>query len=130
MNSSNDFFVPEEKRSCIWQFIYIIKSLILSVLKIRNIKTLLYRLGTVAIVCYYYYAVEKINYDSRVHNEYDLLAFILIWHIVSMNFKIFERTRIKKNPLYKEAIVAFGIILSVTTVLFMIVVPILAAYNV
>jgi hypothetical protein len=47
-----------------------------------------------------------------------------------MNFKILERTRIKKNEKYKEAIVGFGIILGVGTVLTMIIMPILAAYNV
>jgi len=49
--------------SCCWQFLFLLKTFSLAVLKPRNIKTLLYRLSTVAMVIYYYYTVEKIKYE-------------------------------------------------------------------
>jgi hypothetical protein len=68
--------------------------------KIRNIKTLLYRLSTVAIVIFYYYVVEDISYENRVPNEISLIVFIAVWHWISMNYKILEQTRINKTKDY------------------------------
>jgi len=61
------------------------------------LKTLFYRLLTVAIVIAHYTIVEKIKYDDFVHNEYEFLEFILIWHVIFMNLKVLEETRRKKN---------------------------------
>lgn len=63
-------------------------------------------------------------------NEYSLLTFILVWHYVSMNFKILEINRLKKYELYKQAIGAIVVFFSVFTILDMIIVPILARFNV
>lgn len=125
-----DFSMGKKDASCLWQMLFLVKTLTLSVFKPRNIKTLLYRLTTVAMVVYYYYTVEKINYENRVENEYFLLTFVLVWHFISMNFKMFERNRLKKNEQYKMTIVGCGLVYGILIALFLIIWPILAAFDV
>eukprot|EP00347_Sterkiella_histriomuscorum_P017077 403350756 len=69
------------------------KSLLKSVFGLRNLKTLAYRLLTVFAVIMHYYLVEKIDYDQWVHNEYDLLKLIFVWHVIAMNFKILQENK-------------------------------------
>jgi hypothetical protein len=87
----------DSRKSFIWQAWFVLKTILIAIFKIRNIKTLLYRFATVAMVLYYYFTVEKITYENRVANEYSFLIFILVWHFISMNFKILEKNRLKKN---------------------------------
>lgn len=77
--------------------IYFISKIAKSVFGFRNMKTLAYRLIAVLGVIYHYWAVEGIEYDNWVHNEWELLSFILTWHIITMNFKIFQENKRKRE---------------------------------
>jgi hypothetical protein len=109
---------------------FVIKSLILSVFKIRNLKTLFYRLNTVAIVAAHYIIVEKIPIEYRVKNEENLALFLLVWHLVFMNFKIGEQSRVKKNEKYKIPILTILLVFGAFTLLTVVLAPVLAYFNV
>lgn len=109
---------------------FICRTIFWAIFKPRNMKTLLYRFSTIAMVCYYYIMVEKIDYKDRVPNEIYLLTFVLFWHFIAMNFKIVEKNRLKKNEAFHPAIKFWITTLSVFTIGTFIIYPILAACNV
>lgn len=92
-------------------------------------KTLFYRLCTVAMVCLHYILIEKIKIGDRVQNEMSLLVFILAWHIIFMNFKNAEESRRKKNEEIKFAVAVLIILLMVVAVLTVLATPVLAWFN-
>ena len=68
---------------------FIIKNLILALLKKSNLTTLFWRIYTVLIVAYYYIQVEQIDYDSWVPNQESFVFMVLFWHYMAVNFKVF-----------------------------------------
>lgn len=76
---------------------YLFNKLLKSVFGLRNLKTLGYRFVAVVGVIYHYWMVEKIEYDNWVHNEWELISFILLWHFVTMNFKVLQENKRKKE---------------------------------
>lgn len=108
---------------------FVLKCLFMSVFKIRNLKTLFYRLTTVAIVIAHYMIVEKIPQENRVHNEKYLLGFIIGWHLVFMNFKYGEQSRLKKNEDYKVASIGILAVFGIASLLVVLSAPILAYFD-
>jgi hypothetical protein len=100
-----------------------------SFIGIRNMKTLFYRLLTITLVLAHYIIVEKIEYENWVHNEHELLSFIVFWHIIFMNYKVIEETRRKKNIDHMHIIVLIVGVLSVYTLLTFICTPFMAWYD-
>jgi hypothetical protein len=101
----------------------------LSLIKIRNLKTLSYRFLTVGLVFMHYYYVEKIPIENRIENESELFKFIVIWHIVFMNFKIAEESRRKKHDDLKTVIAIYIGVLAISTLLVLAFTPFLAYFN-
>lgn len=108
---------------------FLLKSIFLMVLKIRNIKTLFYRICTVAMVCVHYFVVEKIKIEDRVKNEYNLASFIIVWHLIFMYFKNFEETRRTKNKNAIVAITTMIIVFAISITITMLITPFLAYFN-
>ena len=61
-----------------------------------------------------------------VHNEISLVVFIVGWHLIAMNFKVIEKTRILANKKYKVGIMSLGTFFAILTALIFLLVPILA----
>ena len=89
-------------------------------------KTLFYRLCTIAMVCVHYYIVENITVEEFVRNEQDLLVFIGCWHVVFMMYKNFEESRRKKNDNLKVLIAVMVIGFVASTALIILATPLLA----
>ncbi|CDW74674.1 UNKNOWN [Stylonychia lemnae] len=106
--------------------LYLCKSLFKSVFGIRNLKTLLYRFLTIMIVIAHYTIVEKINYEDFVHNEWEFMSFIVVWHVIFMNLKIIEESRRKKNEEHLHMMVVIVGVIAIYTLSHIILTPILA----
>lgn len=108
---------------------FIVKQILLAFFKIRNLKTLFYRIFTIALVIAHYYLVEKITPEQRVPNEKALLTFVVGWHFAFMVFKIGEETRRKKNDDLFHVIIGMTAPLAVITVLTFLLTPVLAWFD-
>lgn len=109
--------------------LFILKSFLLSLFKWSNFKILIYRAVTIFLVLLHYHNVEQIPFEERVENEYYFISFVLFWHIVSMNFKVVEESRRRRNPEYQPIIPVIGILLAVLTAAFIILTPFLSYFN-
>jgi len=106
-----------------------VRNIIRSVFGIRSIKTLFYRILTVALVLIHYYYVEKISIEEWLPNGYDLASFILTQHFIFMMFKVVEESRRKKNVECMHMIFSIIVCLSIYTLLTFILTPIYAWHD-
>lgn len=111
--------------------IFVLKSLVLSVIKQSNLAVLMFRLITIGMVLAHYTIIEGIDYWTQAirSNEHSFIKLVLIWHLASMNFKIIEESRRFKNVVHSKFIFAIALIIVVSTVLIVLLTPILAWFN-
>lgn len=81
------------------------------------------------MVAAHYYIVEKIDYDKWVHNEYELISFILTWHFVTMNFKILQENKKKLTDEYFHITATICTVFGIYTVVTILCAPFLAWFD-
>ena len=110
---------------------FLLKSLLFSVIKISNLMTLLYRILTIIMIILHYTLIERVDYMNQAlrQNEYSFIILILGWHLIFMNLKISEESRRAKNQQHKMIINVVTGIFAVPAVLVVLSTPILSWFN-
>jgi hypothetical protein len=111
---------------------FFLKCLVLSVFKPSNLTLLGYRALTVAAVLAHYVVVERIDYWQQAvrENEQAFITLVLAWHLVSVNLKVAEESRRKKNIQHTNLILAIVAMFAIPGIVVILLTPFFAWFDV
>ena len=111
--------------------VFVVKSLVLSIVKLSNLAILIQRALTVLLVLAHYQYIEGIDYWSQSirQNEIAFGMLIVMWHVVSMNFKVAEESRRMKHATKINAIIFLCGLFGIPALITIVMTPLLAWLN-